>query len=140
MAWLVLHLVASAVLAGIAWAVQVVVYPAFALVGPDRWAAYHAAHTRAITRVVVLPWLVQGVSVVGLLLASPPGGRGLVLLLGALALAAVVLTFAAAVPAHRLLGSAPDGGGPVLSRLRRAHLVRSLVWSASVVISAIMVG
>ena len=66
--WLVVHLTASAVLTGVGWVVQLVVYPAFRLVGGDAWAPYHRAHTRAITRVVGLPWLVQGVSTAALLL------------------------------------------------------------------------
>jgi len=139
MGWLVLHLVACAVLTGVAWVVQLVVYPAFALVGPDRWVEYHAAHTRAITWVVALPWLVQGVSIAVLLLLPPPGAMGGVVVLGVLALATVVLTFAAAVPAHRRLGEAPDGGGPVLRTLMRANLVRSLLWSASMVVSAVLI-
>ena len=138
MAWLVLHLAACAVLTGVAWVVQVVVYPAFALVGSDRWAEYHAAHTRAITQVIALPWLAQGVSILALLLSSPADAAGAVVL-GVLALATVVLTFAAAVPAHRRLGAAPGGGGPALRTLMRAHLVRSLLWSASVVVSAAMI-
>ena len=139
MGWLVLHLVACAVLTGVGWVVQLVVYPAFALVGHDRWAAYHAAHTRGITWVVALPWLVQGVSIAVLLLSPPPGAWGGGVVLGGLALATGVLTFAAAVPAHRRRGEAPDGGGPVLRSLMRAHLVRSLLWSASVVVSAVLI-
>jgi len=56
-AWLAVHLVAVAVLAGVGWVVQVVVYPAFRLVGPGEWARYHAHHLRAITPVVTVPWL-----------------------------------------------------------------------------------
>ena len=62
MVWLVVHLVTTAVLTGVAWVSFVVIYPAFALVGPAEWGRYHAAHVRAITRVVALPWAVQGVS------------------------------------------------------------------------------
>jgi hypothetical protein len=138
MAWLVVHLAATAVLAGVAWVVQVVVYPAFALVGPERWPDYHAAHTRAITRVVLLPWLAQGVSTVALLLAPPAGDLAAVIVLAALALAGIVLTFAGAVPAHDRLGKQADGAGPLLARLMRVHLVRSMVWSASVVLAAVL--
>ena len=56
--------------------------------------------------------------------------------LAALALVAVVLTFAGAVPAHNRLGTAADGGGPALATLTRVHLVRSLVWSAATVLAA----
>ena len=55
MVWLVVHLVATAVLTGVAWVSLGVIYPAFALVGPAEWPGYHAAHVRAITRVIVVP-------------------------------------------------------------------------------------
>ena len=74
MLWLVVHLVATAVLTGVAWASLGVIYPAFALVGAAEWPGYHAAHVRAITRVIVVPWVAQGVSTAALLL-DPPDGR-----------------------------------------------------------------
>ena len=138
MTWLVVHLVATAVLAGVAWVVQVVVYPAFALVGPEQWPAYQAAHIRSITQVVLLPWALQGISTVGLLLAPPAGNLTVSVALAVLALAGVVLTFAGAVPAHNRLAQQTDGAGPVLRRLMRVHLVRSLVWSASAVLTAVV--
>lgn len=63
-----------AVLTGVGWVVQVVVYPAFALVGDAEWPAYHRRHQSAIATVVLLPWLAQGVSTVALLLngLTPP--------------------------------------------------------------------
>jgi hypothetical protein len=138
MVWLVVHLVATAVLTGVAWVSLAVIYPAFALVGPAEWPRYHAAHVRAITRVIVAPWLAQGVSTAALLLDPPHGSAAAAVALACLALAAVVLTFAGAVPAHNRLGAAATGGGPVLTRLNRLHLVRSLVWSIQTAIAAVL--
>ena len=39
MVWLVVHLVSTAMLTGVAWVSLVVIYPAFALVGPAEWPA-----------------------------------------------------------------------------------------------------
>ena len=134
--WLLVHLVCTAALAGVGWTVQLVVYPAFALVGPQGWAAYHARHTRAITRAVALPWAVQGASTLGLLLRPPRAGFGVSVALAALALAAVVVTVASAVPAH---GRLADGFGAVeLRGLLRANLVRTLVWTAATVAAAVL--
>ena len=138
MTWLVVHLVATAVLVGVAWVVQVVVYPAFALVGPEQWPVYQAAHIRSITQVVLLPWVLQGISTVALLLAPPAGNLTVAVALAVLALVGVVLTFAGAVPAHNRLAQQTDGTGPALRRLMRVHLVRSLVWSASAVLAAVV--
>jgi hypothetical protein len=134
--WLVLHLVAVAVLTGVAWVVQVVVYPAFRLVGPQEWARYHDAHTRAITRVVVLPWAVQGISTVALLLVPPRGSLLAAVVLAVLALVTVVATSAVAVPAHNRLSARPDAGD--LAVLLRAHLVRTLAWTASTVLAGVL--
>lgn len=96
MFWLLVHLTATAVPAGIGWVVQVLVYPAFALVGEPQWAAYHRAHQRAIA-LVVFPHVAR------------PGRRrdrthprrlaATDVVLGVLALAGVALTVFAAVPA-----------------------------------------
>jgi hypothetical protein len=132
-AWLVVHLVAAAVLAGVGWVVQIVVYPAFRLVGDDEWAGFHASHSRGITRVVAVPWLVQGVSTAALLLtALGPDTAALAVL----ALVTVVATVAAAVPAHGRLAAADRTDVTVLLR---ANLVRTLAWTGSAVLAAALV-
>jgi hypothetical protein len=136
--WLVIHLVAVAVLAGVGWVVQLVVYPAFRLVGADEWAAYHAAHRRAITLVVGLPWVAQAVSTVALLF-EPPGGRLIAAVaLAALALLTVAATVAVAVPAHdRLTATHQDAD---LAVLLRANLARTLAWTGSTAVAAVLLG
>ena len=138
MAWLVVHLVATAVLTGVAWVSLGVIYPAFALVGPAQWPGYHAAHVRAITRVIVVPWVAQGASTAALLLVPPGGHLAAAAALAALALGAVAMTFLGAVPAHNRLGAAPTADEQVLTRLNRVHLVRSLVWSAETALAALL--
>lgn len=140
--WLVVHLVAVAVLAGIGWVVQLVVYPGFALVGRAGWAAYHARHVRAITRVVLVPWAAQGVSTVALLFAPPAGHAVAALGLGVLAFATVLLTAWAAVPAHRGVGGSDWGTADwagSLTRLLRVNLARALAWTASTGTAAALV-
>jgi hypothetical protein len=138
MAWLVVHLVATAVLTGVAWVSLGVIYPAFALVGSAQWPSYHAAHVRAITRVIAVPWAAQGVSTAALLLDPPDGDLPAAVVLAAFALAAVALTFLGAVPAHNRLGAAATVDAHVLTRLNRVHLVRSLVWSAETALAALL--
>jgi hypothetical protein len=133
---LVVHLVAAAALAGVAWTVQLLVYPAFAQVGPQRWAAHHARHSALITRVVALPWVAQGASTLGLLLRPGPGGWPASLALAVLALVTVVVTVAAAVPAHTRL--AAGVGDDDLRRLLRANLVRTGAWTASAGVAAVL--
>jgi hypothetical protein len=132
-AWLVVHLVAAAVLTGVGWVVQLVVYPAFALVGAPEWTRYHERHMRTITRVVTVPWLAQGVSAAALLLAPAPGGLPAAVVLAVLALVTVAATVAAAVPAHGRLAAPP--GTAELAVLLRANLARTLAWTASTVLA-----
>lgn len=127
MIWLLVHLVTTAALAGIGWVVQVVVYPAFALVGDAEWPAYHRRHLSRIGRVVVLPWIGQGVSVAALLLAAPAEFGAL----GVLAAVGVALTVFAAVPAHGRLDDRD------LRPLLRANLLRTLAWTAATGVAAV---
>lgn len=127
--WLLVHLVATTALAAVGWLVQLVVYPSFALVGAETWAAFHTRHQRSIGIVVGPPWLAQCVAVV--LLTVALGWPGAVL--GALALAGVLLTVLAAVPEHQRLTAGAD-----LRRLLRANLARTLVWTASTGASALL--
>ncbi len=126
MPWLLVHLTATAVLAGVGWVVQVVVYPAFALVGVAEWDTYHRRHQRAGTLVVGPPWLVQGTSVGVLGFTAPDVG---VAALAVLAVAGVLLTVFAAVPAHTRLD--PHDVRPLL----RANLLRTWVWTAATALS-----
>ncbi|MBC8093245.1 MAG: hypothetical protein H7Y15_15155, partial [Pseudonocardia sp.] len=71
--WVCLAATAAAwMLLGLSWTVQRAVYPAFLLVGPTSWPAYHAAHTRALAGAVGPPWLVQGVAALALPLVPGP--------------------------------------------------------------------
>jgi hypothetical protein len=125
--------VAVAALAGVGWVVQLVVYPAFALVGDAEWPDYHRRHQQAITCVVLLPWLVQGVSTVALLLEGPTLSA---IALAVLAAATVVLTAAGAVPAHTRLTAARTP--QTLRALLRANLWRTLAWTASAATAAVI--
>ena len=134
--WLIAHLVAVAALAGVGWVVQLVVYPAFRLVGAEQWVRYHAGHTRAITRVVVVavPWLVQGMSTAALVIVPAQGGRLAAVVLAVLALVTVVVTVRMAVPVHARLAATPD---PVdVTLLLRANLARTLAWTGSTGLAA----
>ena len=124
---LVVHLAATAALAGLAWVVQLVVYPAFLLVGgTPAWPAVHAAHTRAIAFVVGPPWAVQGAALALLLLRD--GLSGLVVVTGLLALTTVGVTVAVSVPLHARLGRAYDE--TAARRLVATNWLRTVAWTA----------
>lgn len=131
--WLLL--VAAAHL-GFQLTVDLVVYPALAEVGPERWDRAHAAHSRRITPVVAVVYvplvLVLGWAVV----AEPRDPATWVAVAGGLL--AVVATAAVAAPLHgRLSSGDPDERSVLLDRLRRADRVRT-VGAAVCVVGAVL--
>jgi hypothetical protein len=128
------HAASTVFLAGVIWTVQVVHYPLFARVDAAGFPAAMADHGRRISGVVVVPWALQGTTMV-LLLARPPAGVPTVLLLSAAMLAAlpVVVTLAASVPAHRALGSGFDPS--IHARLLATNWLRTVAWTAHAVVA-----
>ena len=136
MALLLVHLTATAVLTGLVWLVQLVVYPSFRLVGDGpSWPAFHAAHSRAVAVAVGPPWALQGVTVAALLIRDGPSA--LLLLTGALALTTVVVTVAVSVPLHTRLGEAYDDA--VARRLVSTNWLRTAAWTAGTGCAALLV-
>jgi hypothetical protein len=128
------HAASTVFLAGVIWTIQVVHYPMFARVDAAGFPAAMADHGRRISGVVVVPWALQGATMV-LLLARPPAGVSTVLLWSAAVLAAlpVVVTLAASVPAHRALGSGFDPS--IHARLLATNWLRTSAWTAHAVLA-----
>lgn len=127
--------VASTVfMAGMVWTIQTVHYPLMAQVGEGSFTTYMAAHRARITRLLALPWAVEGITSAWLVLAPPPGVPLWLALLGlALAGVGVLVTVAAAVPAHLVLD---DGYDPAtLRRLVAVNWVRTAAWTTHAVVA-----
>lgn len=123
------HLASTLVLIGVIWTVQVVHYPLMALVGEDRFVAYEAAHSPRMAAVVMVPWTVQGLTTLGLLVARPEGVPFALVSAAAVAAAIpVIVTVVASVPAHVALGSGFDPA--VHRRLVRTNWIRTIAWTA----------
>ena len=134
---LTVHAVAVSALAGLAWVVQLVVYPGFLLVGPTpAWRAFHDAHSRAMVIAVVLPWATQGVTL-GLLLLERPAGvpLALVLVAAVLGLVTVGVTVVESVPLHTRLATYDE---VLARRLLRTHGLRTAAWTAGALCAAAM--
>lgn len=128
-AWaLLLHLAATAVMAGIIWFVQVVHYPLMALVGRDGYPAYQAAHARRTTFVVMPPMLVELATGVWLALRPSPYFPASAAWAGLALLAVVWLsTFFLQVPEH---GRLERGFDPAAHRrLVRGNWIRTAAWT-----------
>ncbi|MEQ1700334.1 MAG: hypothetical protein ABMA25_09495 [Ilumatobacteraceae bacterium] len=135
----IVHLVATACMAGLIWFVQVVHYPLFAAVGADGFATYERAHQR-LTSFVVGPFMaVEGVTVLWLFVAPPAGLSRVLPLVGGLVLAVVhASTVLLQVPQHGALSAGYDPAR--VARLIRTNWVRTIGWSVRAVIAAVIVG
>ena len=128
LAVLLLCTAAALFMTGVIWIVQVVHYALFDRVGADGWAAYHAAHTRRITAIVLLPMVVE-LGTAGLLVLAPPPGIPQPLLWVGLVLAAATwaVTFFVSVPLHgRLAGRFDDDA---CLALVRTNWARTGLWT-----------
>lgn len=123
---LLLNFALATYLTGVTWVVQLVTYPALALVGKPEFARYHAAHTQGMGWVVGAPMELELALAAWLAWAAyPTWGAGTAL--GQLALVLVVwaATFFIAVPFHNRLAA---GGHDyvALDGLVRTNWLRTL--------------
>lgn len=122
------HTAATLFLVGMIWTVQIVHYPLFAQVGADGFAAYEAAHSVRITWIIALPWAIQGLTALALLIVPPDGvPRWLTFVLATLTAIPVVVTLAASVPAHAQLTDGFDAAAH--ARLVATNWLRTAAWT-----------
>ena len=126
---LVLHAAATLLMAGVGWFVQLVHYPLFAAVGPERFPAYADEHQRRTTRLVGPLLLAEAGTALALLVARPAGVAAALPWAGAVALAVVwASTFFLQVPRHRLLSGGWDA--QAARGLVTTSVVRTAAWTA----------
>jgi hypothetical protein len=125
MALLLANAAATLFMTGVTWFVQVVHYPLFAAVSSDRFSAYHDAHSRLTTFVVLPPMAIELLTSFGLLFERPAGVSVALAAAGAgLAAATWLSTALIQIPQHGALS--PDG----VSGLVTGSWVRTIAWSA----------
>lgn len=125
---LLLNFALAAYLTGLIWTVQLVHYPGFAYVSPERFAAFHQHHTRTMSWVVLAPMVLE----LGLAGWLAWQGRGVLGAAAWVSLALVLLVWAAtfliSVPFHNRLTA--DGYNYVaIDGLVRTNWVRTLAWT-----------
>ena len=133
--WVVAHAAVTWFLTGLIWTVHLVQYPLFARVGRDRFAAYHAGHTRRIGWIVMPVMIAECALAVALLVApdmpvSAAGAwAGLVLLAGVWLSTAFLQ-----VPEHRRLARGFDAASH--RRLVLGNALRTALWTARAVLAS----
>jgi hypothetical protein len=131
---LLLNFALAAYLTGVIWVVQLVTYPALALVGKPEFARYHAAHTQGMGWAVGTPMVLE-LGLAGWLawVAYPAWGAGPAL--GQLALVGLVwaVTFFVSIPFHNRLGA--EGYNYIaIDGLTRTNWLRTLAWTGRAVL------
>lgn len=132
----VVQAVVTTLMVGMIWTVHVVHYDLFPLVGVDAWDAYEHAHVDRIGKVLFVPWLLEGLCVLVLLLAHPKRMRILAFVSAFLMLFILIDTAAFSAPAHGVLLDHWDR--PTYDRLMTVNLVRALLWTAKGVVAVWM--
>lgn len=117
---------------GMIWTIHTVHYPLFSEVGPATYESFQAAHVDRIGKLLLLPWLTEGLTLLALIWAAFAAGAArlrLPVAIGAAAMAVVlVISGVWSAPAH---GDLMDGfDAAVHDRLMTANLVRTLAWTA----------
>jgi hypothetical protein len=146
---LVLHGLATCVMAGLCWCVQVVHYPLMGRVPSEVLKHYAAEHARRITWFVAPARLVEAATA-GLLLVMAVVGHGPAsgwswakgdwrVLVGAGVLAAIwVSTFAVLVPLHGRLQRTGDAG--LVRRMVMMNWPRTVLWTVRAVLALLVLG
>jgi hypothetical protein len=128
------NLALASFMAGVGWLVELLVYPQFAGVPPERWAAYHRAHGARITPVVGPPMLAAPLVAAVLVAQRPDGAPGALLVANLLLPAALLLATAGVFgPLHTRLGA---GAAPeLLRRLTALNRLRTAAWTAHLAVA-----
>lgn len=117
----------------LAWMIQTIVYPTFLYLDRAKFKAWHRVYTRSITR-IVFPLMSSQLAIAGYA-AWKLGGW--FWLHGAFVILIWLLTVVVFMPKHSSIQAEPTQGK--MERLIRWNWVRTVLWTATVSISAFLV-
>lgn len=134
---LLANLLATVVMVGVIWFVQIVHYPLLSVVPVEAAAATAVEHQRRTAWVVAAPMAIEGVTTLALLAAAPEGVAAWMPWAGGVLLAvALGSTVLLSVPRHARMASAPDAR--VGRELVLTNWPRTIAWTARGVLCAVM--
>lgn len=128
---LVIHLAATLFMVGLIWTIHYVHYPLFANVGESTYASFQASHVERIGKLLFVPWLTEGITLIGVLALAFLGGhkalRVPTVINGAAMAVVLVISGFWSAPAHGKLADGFDAS--VHDQLMTANLIRTLAWT-----------
>jgi hypothetical protein len=128
---LITHVASTLFMVGLIWTIHYVHYPLFAHVGESTYIAFQAEYVNRIGKLLLLPWLTEGLTLLAILILAFLGQRRdlrLPAFLNGLGMAiALIISGVWSAPAH---GELADGfDAEIHQRLMNANLVRTLAWT-----------
>lgn len=134
---LLANLLATVVMVGVIWFVQIVHYPLLSVVPVEAASSTAMEHQRRTAWVVAVPMAVEGVSTLALLSAAPEGVTVWMPWVGGVLLAvALGSTVILSVPRHARMASVPDAR--VGRELVLTNWPRTVAWTARGILCAVM--
>ena len=128
---LVIHFAATLFMVGLIWTIHYVHYPLFAYVGESTYASFQAAHVERIGKLLFVPWLTEGITLIGVLALAFLGGHKALRVPAVIngAALAVVLMISGfwSAPAHAKLADGFDTS--VHDQLMTVNLIRAIAWT-----------
>ena len=128
---LVIHLAATLFMVGLIWTIHYVHYPLFAYVGESTYASFQAAHVERIGKLLFVPWLTEGITLIGVLALAFLGGhkalRVPAVINGAAIAVVLVISGFWSAPAHAKLADGFDKS--IHDQLMMVNLIRTIAWT-----------
>ena len=128
---LVIHLAATLFMVGLIWTIHYVHYPLFAYVGESTYASFQAAHVERIGKLLFVPWLIEGITLIGVLALAFLGTHKVLrvpaVINGAAMAVVLVISGFWSAPAHAKLADGFDTS--IHDQLMTVNLIRTLAWT-----------
>jgi hypothetical protein len=125
---LLAHIAATLFLAGVAWVVQIVQYPFFSEVSPEKFSAFHRTYTTWVTPVVAPPMIVELATAIALLYFKPENIDVRLIWCGLIMVALLwASTFFLQVPLHDKLSAGFSAENH--AALVGGNWIRTVLWS-----------
>ena len=134
---LALHAIATIMMAGLVWFVQLVHYPLFRLVGVPDFARYEQEHTRRATWIVAPLMVIEALTAIALAFLADGAALRAVAIAGLLLVAAIwASTAVLQVPCHKKLSAGFDA--LATQRLIATNWLRTLAWTARACVALVI--
>ena len=136
-ALLALHALATLMMAGLIWFVQLVHYPLFPFVGASNFVRYEREHNRRVTWIVAPLMGLESITAVALVILVDGATMHLLAIAGLLLVAVIWASTAfLQVPCHRKLSTGCDPSAA--RRLVTTNWLRTLAWTARACLAVAM--